>query len=329
MRIATFNLEDFPSDRPDAVTLDERIAALRPQLLRLEADILCLQEVNAGRLNPSVSRGFHALDRLLAGTPYAAYSWTATTTGDPPEFADKHNLVTLSRWPIRFNEQVRNTIVPELRYPAIAADGASRADTAVGWDRPALHSMIEIDGDRPLHLINLHLRAPLAVPVEGQKLQPFVWRSIGGWAEGFFLAGLKRSGQALEVRLLVERILADDRDALIAVCGDFNADADEVPVRILRGDQEDTGNGALAGHVLVPVDRSLPDSQRFSVLHAGRRLMLDHVLASRALLALSRHVEVHNEALGDELVAFATRARSADSFHAPLVATFELAGRTA
>ncbi len=40
MRIATFNLESL--DLP----LGERAAVLRPALARLDADILCLQEVN-------------------------------------------------------------------------------------------------------------------------------------------------------------------------------------------------------------------------------------------------------------------------------------------
>ncbi len=45
-RIAAFNLENL-DDRPDLdPPLDERIALLRPQLLRLAADVLCLQEVN-------------------------------------------------------------------------------------------------------------------------------------------------------------------------------------------------------------------------------------------------------------------------------------------
>jgi endonuclease/exonuclease/phosphatase family metal-dependent hydrolase len=45
VRIATFNLENFddkPNTRP---TIEERIALMRPQLLRINADILCLQEV--------------------------------------------------------------------------------------------------------------------------------------------------------------------------------------------------------------------------------------------------------------------------------------------
>lgn len=47
IRIATFNLENFdetaPNQRP---SLAERIALMKPQILRLRADIACFQEVN-------------------------------------------------------------------------------------------------------------------------------------------------------------------------------------------------------------------------------------------------------------------------------------------
>lgn len=46
LRIATFNLENLDDKPGQKPTLDERIALMRPQLLRLNADMLCLQEVN-------------------------------------------------------------------------------------------------------------------------------------------------------------------------------------------------------------------------------------------------------------------------------------------
>ena len=46
LRIATFNLENLDDKVGQKPTLDERIALMRPQFLRLGADILCLQEVN-------------------------------------------------------------------------------------------------------------------------------------------------------------------------------------------------------------------------------------------------------------------------------------------
>ena len=52
--------------------------------------------------------------------------------------------------------------------------------------------------------------------------------------------------------------------------------------------------------------------------------MLDHLLASANLAASCRGMEIHNEALSDELTAFAMNSQSPESYHAPVVATFEL-----
>jgi mRNA deadenylase 3'-5' endonuclease subunit Ccr4 len=46
LRIATFNLEEFV-DPKNPTSLDTRVEVMRPQLLRLRADVLCLQEVNS------------------------------------------------------------------------------------------------------------------------------------------------------------------------------------------------------------------------------------------------------------------------------------------
>ena len=84
-RIATFNLENLDDDA-DEPPFEERIATLRPQLERLEADILCLQEVDAQHPVKSEPRILRALTRLLEGTRYAGYHVTA---GDAPSPADR------------------------------------------------------------------------------------------------------------------------------------------------------------------------------------------------------------------------------------------------
>ena len=107
MRIATFNLENL-AEGPE---LDARLALLRPQLLRLNADILCLQEVDAARRKKGERRTLSALQRLLEHTPYQDFFLVSTTdpgTGAP---VDRHNLVVLSRWPVRNTTQVRNNLV--------------------------------------------------------------------------------------------------------------------------------------------------------------------------------------------------------------------------
>jgi endonuclease/exonuclease/phosphatase family metal-dependent hydrolase len=321
-RIATFNLENL-DDRPGLdPPLARRLELLRPQLLRLAADLLCLQEVNGQPRSTRRRRRLAALDKLLAGTAYADFA-RALTEGPHGPF-DVQNLVILSRWPIQDRRQLRNDLVPPPVYQPVTETPPGPA-SPLAWDRPLLYVAVELAGGRLLHLVNLHLRATLASFIAGQKLDRFQWKTVGGWAEGFYLAALKRSGQALEARLLIESLFDAEPDGLIAVCGDLNAEAHEMPMRILRGDPDDTGNSRLAGRALVPVDQALPEARRFSVLHGGRRTMLDHILVSRPLMARLRSVELHNEGLGDELVDYATGGHSPESFHAPLVATFSLA----
>lgn len=56
---------------------------------------------------------------------------------------------------------------------------------------------------------------------------------------------------------------------------------------------ENTGNGQLAGRVLIPCERTIPESSRFSLMHQGRGTMLDHLLVSRPLLAFYKGTEIH------------------------------------
>ena len=190
------------------------------------------------------------------------------------------------------------------------------------WDRPFLHTRIRLPDGKALNVINLHLKAPLAAAVPGQKLDRFAWKSASGWAEGYFIAAIKRAGQALEVRMVIDRIFDDDPGAMVLVAGDFNAEEREVPARIIAAELEDTANGDLASRVMIPLEHSLSESRRYSVIHRGRRIMLDHMFASRALLSAYQDMEIHNEALGDELVAYAAVDGSPESYHAPVVAVF-------
>ena len=321
LRIATFNLENLDDDNREMAPLDARIEALRPQLQRLEADILCLQEVNA-QSGAGRQRTLHALDRLLHDTPYADYVRAVTTNDKGDNLRDVQNLVILSRPPIRESRQYLNELVPEAAYRVTTADPAVENAAPVRWDRPVLHAAVALTDGRILHVVNLHLRAPLPAFIPGQKQEAFVWKSVGGWAEGTFISEIKRAGQALEARLLVDRLFDADPHALIAVLGDLNCDGRDAPLKILRGEVEETGNAALADRVLAPLELSLPMDRRFSVLHYGQKLMLDHILVSRHLLARFRRAEIHNELLTDELVAFFAGRRDADSYHAPVVAEF-------
>lgn len=329
MRIASFNLENLERISRAGVTLAQRASLLRPQLQRLRADIVCLQEVNSQRLPGSRTRSLLALDELLEGTRYQAYHCvsTAASAGGKLEggnLADVHNLVILSRFPIAAHRQFHHSAIAAIDYRLATAIPAATSAQPVRFERPIL--LAEIDADGPggkLFVLNAHFRAPLASPIPGQKEAPFVWKSTRGWAEGYFLSALKRSGQALEMRLAIDDLLDADPHARIIVCGDFNAEDHETPLKIVIGAEEDTGNGLLAYRSMAVLDRSLPTERRFSVLHHGRPQMLDHILASRSMLGRFVNLEAHNETLGDEIVGYARVEHSAGSYHAAVVAEFD------
>jgi endonuclease/exonuclease/phosphatase family metal-dependent hydrolase len=323
LRIATFNLEnldDRPGQRP---TLDERIALMRPQLMRVDADVLCLQEVN-GQETPAQPRRLLALDRLLAGTVFQNYHRASTLTANGQSVYDERNLVILSRFEIveRRQHAPQNTPL----YRKVTADPPEAEAKPVTWERPILYARLKVSQAQELHVFNLHLKSKMPTDIPGQVLPQDRWRSCAAWAEGSFISAMKRVGQALETRKLVDALFDAQPQAWVAVCGDFNDEADEVAVEAIRGDVENTNNPSLAARVLVPCETSVPASARFSLYHRGRGVMLDHVLASRALLAHYRHTEIHNELLHDESVAFAVDTLYPESDHAPVVAEFVIPG---
>ncbi len=314
-RLATFNLEnlDWSATKADAFAL--RTGALRPLLEALDADILCLQEIHAQRVHKRGARQYVALDQLLATTRYANFHRATTVRPGADVPADVHNLAILSRWPMRARRQIHHDIVARWNWPAPReADGSEPEPVEIVWDRPLLYALVELPNDRALHVVNLHLRAPRASPVATA-------RGLGSsraQIEGQYVAALKREGQALEARLFAETLFDAEPDALIAVAGDFNADAHDAPTRLLRGGKDE---GAHGPRVLVPLEERVEPSRRFTVIHAGRPTLIDHLLASPALAAAWRETAILNEGLQDEVYA---QEFVAASLHAPVVAKFEL-----
>lgn len=327
MRIATFNVEHLGLPHGEhAASLEARVNAMRPMIERLRADVLCLQEVDADRVPGSQGRRLAALDALLAGTPYADYQRHASGEAEGKPLSDVHNLVTLTRFPIVARREIRHKHVPPIAYSPVTATATVRQsdDEPISFDRPVLSTELRLPHGTTLHLFNLHLRAPIASAIAGQKASAGTWKTTAGWAEGFFVSAVKRAAQALDVRLAIDAILDADPGALICIAGDFNSEDHETPLKILAAASEDTGNGDLASGTLINLTRSLPADRRFSIVHHGRPQMVDHIVVSRCLLASFEQIEVHNEALGDEMVGYGRIRAFPGSFHAPVTAGFRL-----
>ncbi|MDD1759266.1 MAG: endonuclease/exonuclease/phosphatase family protein [Methanothrix sp.] len=323
LRIATFNLMNLDDRRDRIPHLEDRIPILRPQLVRLDADILCLQEV-CGQHERGGQMRLDAMDRLLECTPYEGYKRVTSADKSTGEVFENHNLVILSRYEIVEHHQYMHDYAPSPRYQKVTAEPEEREAREISWERPILHAKVQLPNGMVIDVINLHLKSRRPTNIQGHKLSERTWKTASGWAEGVFISSMKRIGQSLETRILIDRLFDEDPSAIIAVCGDFNEEFDEVALEAIRGDVENTGNMDLAMRVMVPTERNIPEPARYSLLHNGKGKMLDHILVSRTLLAYFKGSEVHNELLHDESIVFAPRIFYPESDHAPVIARFEL-----
>ncbi len=329
IRIASFNVENLEEDLPlepgqerRGPTFDERAAVLRPALERMRADIIAFQEVH-GQERPGQPRDLLALKALLAPTSYADFTLVTTQTKSSQEPYDKRNLVVALRPDMVVEERIQinqdETPAPEYRRTI----GVDEAAKPVRWERPLLCVKIRTPAGREIHILNVHFKSKLAVRDTDLMEDRFTWKSSAAWAEGFFLSSMKRVGAALEARVVIDGIFDADPNAAILIAGDFNALSDEVPVVAIRGRVEDTGNAALSGRVMLPLEDNVPSDKRFTLYHKGKGEMIDHILASRSMVQAFSHTEIHNEFLPDESIAFATDAKFPESDHAPVVAVFD------
>ena len=164
LRVATFNIESFGGGADDAA----RSAVMAPILSALRADILCLQEVGRGRPKGRVSEDLAAIKALCGTSGYGDFHLVSTLRNGKRPY-DIRNLVVFSRWPVAERVQVLHELVPRLGYQPVTAEPPATTSDEISWDRPLLHLVIDHPAFGRLHVINLHLRAPLAAPIAGQK----------------------------------------------------------------------------------------------------------------------------------------------------------------
>lgn len=315
LRVATFNLENLGLDN-----LPIRLPIIRRQIKRLNADVLCFQEVHAD------DREFEAFDQVLDGLGYPNRIFTvakgkAGEQGLPYLF---RNLVTVCRAEFKLSKegQYCNDLISPLEYKKITAQPPEETAKEIMWERPILHGRITDENGLHLDIVNVHFKSQAPTDIKGQK-DGFKWLSARGWAEGFFVSALKRLGQALETRTLLDQIFAERENPCIIVCGDYNAEPGEVTVETICGKVEYTENPALYDHQMVSCAKSIPEGKRYTLFFNGRPNLIDHILISPNLLMNLKFADIHNETLADETIRFRSDDKFPESDHAPFFCEFE------
>ena len=236
---------------------------LADQLLTLNADVVCFQEIfdeetlrqviletnrrghelNAASI-PDENKRYHrkAIFRRLAFEPYPIDNLAFAPNvfdGDPGH--RRPGLAILSRngfvGPVEVTQELAKPLV--LEFPEIGGSGDSGNFTLTRTSRPVQRAMVRV-GDQTISIVNLHLKsklgeylrpsgAPFAPEADLTNYDPL------GRAMGEARAATRRMAEALVVRQIILEELDQDRPTIVA--GDFNDGENAVSSAIISGER--------------------------------------------------------------------------------------------
>jgi endonuclease/exonuclease/phosphatase family metal-dependent hydrolase len=303
LRLATFNLLDFfdPSCPEEAGLVEDKLQNIAAILRRADADVVALQEV-----------GSEALLGRLTGLALADMGYRSTTLAAPDRRGIRNAIV--SRLPVL---EARVHAASSLPFPRMVDGDPPPFDGRIPLRRGVVHVRVDAGALGPVDVLTLHFKSKLGAPMKTSEGVDIDDPSPRGRAEAELRSLVQRSAEALFVRGAVDELLREP-DRQVCVMGDFNDGLYELPVRIVRGAMRDVDPGL----VLTGAADRVPPDRRFSVMHGGRRDLIDHILCSASLAARLGGAAILNEALRDHGPPMPDAPPAPDSDHALVVAWF-------
>ncbi len=302
LSLATFNLKNLldPRDEVERALLPRRLEVLGALLRDCDADVIALQEV-----------GSVEMVRALAGRLGSGPLHSEAIVGG----ADARGIrcALLSRIAVL---EARVHAADSLGFPVFREGDPAPFGSRIPLRRGVVHARVLAPAMGPVDVFVAHFKSPLPVALRdaaGAAIEPTDARSR---AEGALRSVVWRAAEALYVRGLVDDVLATDPRARVAVAGDLNDVPESLVLRVLGGDGE---------AALVDCTRGVPEGRRFSAIHEGRRIQIDHVLATARLFGGVASARFLNASLRDHgtFEPGRTEPPTEDSDHAPLVVRFE------
>ncbi|MGH7297226.1 MAG: endonuclease/exonuclease/phosphatase family protein, partial [Polyangiaceae bacterium] len=273
------------------------------------ADVVGLQEIGPPELLAEVIGRVPAMQARQGLRGRAPYGETLVGTAD----ARGIRCALISRLPLAHRHVHTAEALP---FPTFYTGDPPPFGARIPLRRGIVHGRVEAEGLGAVDVLVAHFKSSRPVPLRdarGGELPP---HGAKGRGEGAVRGMVWRAAEALFVRGLVDAVLgARGPEAPIAVVGDLNDVPDSAPLRVVRGDGPEE---------LVDCAARVDRQERFSTLHDGRRMQIDHVLASRSLHARLRSASFLNAELRqhDPVQPGSAAAPTVDSDHAPLVTCF-------
>jgi endonuclease/exonuclease/phosphatase family metal-dependent hydrolase len=327
--VTTWNLENLfrPKDAADQAAYAEKLQRSAAIILQLAPDVLAMQEIGS----PESLSDLQAL--LKDQYPHQAIA----------KFPDHRGIRVgyLSKLKILDTLDI-------IDFPATGLDRvpgqnpAGETETVKKMSRGALQISVSPKPDRPIHLINTHLKSKLLSYPPNQQGKPrFSPKSEDERARVAGFALLKRTAEAIALRVQANQLLEDNSKAALIILGDLNDGPDAATTQILYGpggsqpgskgrgfEQADAGDDTRLFNLahFIPIDR------RYSRIYQGSPELIDHILVSKELLpgspvqkpnVDSYHATDALPSIGDIPTNRAGK-QTFPSDHAPITATFEL-----
>ncbi|MFC4584882.1 endonuclease/exonuclease/phosphatase family protein [Sphaerisporangium corydalis] len=312
--VGTWNLENLYRPGGEFGPRDEgayqkKIEAMAATITGIGPDVLGVQEV--GR-----PEALADLVAALGGEWHTALSQHPDVRGI--------RVGVLSRLPVSVVADVTAFTAP-LAAVQSADTGPATAQTSRGM----LAVRVEATPGTPLDVAVCHLKSKL-LSFPGGRFQA---RDEGERARYGAYALYRRAAEATTLRGLADRLVGGHgQERPVVVLGDFNDEPLAATTQIILGPPgSELGTaGALRpdrgdGWRLWNLATLIPEAERYSRVHNGGGELIDHILASRALI---ERVEEVRSVVGHGLPSVTedpgARRDAADSDHAPVVARFRL-----
>jgi len=327
-KVMTWNLENLflPGEEggpEDQAVFDQKLAALAATILQLSPDVLAVQEVGS-------EAAFKALQAALEGHyPHAQLSSIPDGRGIRVGF--------LSRLPIEEHEDFAD--FPGGAFANISGlDRFGNPEPVTRMGRGALRVVVRPVLGLPVHLVTAHLKSKLLTFPSTSGEARFSPRSEDERAFVAGLALLRRTAEAVTLRVRANKLLLGNQDHALILLGDLNDVTDAATTQLLQGppgseigtagfDRPDKGNDNRLFN-LAPL---IPEARRYSRTYRGNRELIDHILVSEDLLPGAPRrvpiVDAHVDLFGGlPSITDEPRLRlgKPQSDHAPVTATFEL-----
>jgi endonuclease/exonuclease/phosphatase family metal-dependent hydrolase len=330
-KATTWNVENLFRPNASASAADQeryqqKLALLAATISSLEPDVVALQEVG----------GFEPLQDLqqnLPKYPHAHVSSFPDDRGIRVAFLSKHAIAT------------PEDIVDFPPGPALQINGLNSAGSVVPitrMGRGALRIRINV-ADVTVDLLTVHLKSKLLTFPRPEGGSPFVPRDENERAQVAGIALMRRSAEAVTVRMRANALLTGNANTPLIVLGDLNDVPEAQTSLLLNGppgselgtsgfSRPDQGDDMR----LFNVAAAIPENRRFSRIHRGRKELLDQILGSEELFAVNgqnkREGPIQADSFIDftgQLVASVTddpneRTSAIAPDHAPVSATFRI-----